>query len=73
MDGTDCGGLAMTSVAPKPGEPAVLLDRDVMQDDVNRTQDFHLRVKVLIEGSKDRAHIELPDTWNELMRPGPTL
>ncbi len=52
--------LAMTSVAEVPGAPAVILFREQTTDDSMRMFSFYSRLKVLTEGGKDYANVELP-------------
>ena len=52
----------MTSIPQLPGAPAVILYREVLQDDSNKTWDYYMRVKILTEGGRDLANIELPAT-----------
>lgn len=51
--------LAMKSVPQAPGAPAVYLFREENTDDRQRVYTEYVRIKVLTEGGKDRANVEL--------------
>ena len=50
----------MTSVPQAPGAPAIYLDKQEDFDDTHSLRAFHVRIKVLTEGGKDRATVEIP-------------
>jgi hypothetical protein len=52
--------LTMTSVPQVPGAAAVYLYKEETQDDSYRMWSYYYRVKVLTEGGKDMANVELP-------------
>jgi hypothetical protein len=52
--------LAMTSIPEVPGAPAVYLFKEETADDGAHMQSFYYRIKVLTEGGKDYANVELP-------------
>ena len=52
--------LSMTSIPEVPGAPAVYLYKEQTADDTNRMWAYYFRLKVLTEGGKDYANVELP-------------
>jgi len=52
--------LSMTSITQVPGAPAVYLFKEELADDALHMQSFYVRLKVLTEGGKDYATVELP-------------
>jgi hypothetical protein len=52
--------LSMTEQKGAPGAPAVYLYREQVTDDGWRMFSFYVRLKVLTEGGKERANVELP-------------
>ena len=52
--------LAMTTQAGAPGATAVYLYREETTDDSLRMYSFYVRLKVLTEGGKEKANVELP-------------
>ncbi len=52
--------LSMTSIPEVPGATAVVLYKEETTDDALRAFSYYTRVKVLTEGGKDFANIELP-------------
>ena len=52
--------LAMTSIPQVPNAPAVYLFREETTEDALRMHSFYVRLKVLTEGGKDYANVELP-------------
>jgi hypothetical protein len=52
--------LAMTSLPEVPGAPAVYLYKEQTTDDERHTFAFYTRLKVLTEGGKEYANVELP-------------
>ncbi len=52
--------LAMTSIPQVPGAPAVILYKEQTAEDKLHMWSYYARIKVLTEGGKDYANIELP-------------
>ena len=52
--------LSMTSIPQVAGAPAVYLFKEELADDAMHMQSFYVRLKVLTEGGKDFATVELP-------------
>ncbi len=52
--------LSMTSIPEVPGAPAVYLYKEQTAEDQYRMWSYYYRVKVLTEGGKDYANVELP-------------
>ncbi len=52
--------LSMTSIPEVPGAPAVYLWKEELADDGLHMQSFYVRLKVLTEGGKEYANVELP-------------
>ncbi len=52
--------LAMTSIPQVPNAPAVYLFKEETTDDSLRLFSYYVRLKVLTEGGKDYANVELP-------------
>lgn len=52
--------LAMTSIPQVPGAAAVYLFKEERADDALHMQNFYYRIKILTEGGKDYANVELP-------------
>jgi hypothetical protein len=52
--------LSMTSQAGAAGAPAVILYQEQTTDDAMRMYSFYVRLKVLTEGGRDQANVELP-------------
>ena len=52
--------LSMTSIPQVPGAPSVILYREQKTDDALHSRSFYERVKVLTEGGKEQANVELP-------------
>lgn len=52
--------LKMTSIPQVPGATAVYLDLEQTTDDRLRMFSYYIRLKVLTEGGKDYANVELP-------------
>jgi hypothetical protein len=50
----------MTSIPEVPGAAAVYLFKEELADDGMHSQSFYYRIKVLTEGGKDYANVELP-------------
>ena len=60
--------LSMTSVPQVPGAAAIFLFREETADDSHHVQTFYVRLKVLTEGGKEFANVELPYASNEAGR-----
>ncbi len=52
--------LSMTSVPEVPGAAAIYLSKEQTAEDQYRMWSYYYRVKVLTEGGKDQANVELP-------------
>ena len=52
--------LSMTSIPEVPGAPALYLFKEQTADDGQHMQSFYFRIKVLTEGGKKYADVELP-------------
>lgn len=52
--------LSMQSLPEVPGAPAVYLYREETTEDSLRSYSYYVRLKVLTEGGKDYANVELP-------------
>ena len=52
--------LSMTSIPEVPGAPAVYLYREQTTDDSLHMFSFYVRLKVLTDGGKEYANVELP-------------
>ena len=52
--------LSMTSIPEVPGAAAVYLFKEELADDGLHMQSFYYRIKILTEGGKDLANVELP-------------
>ena len=52
--------LSMTSIPQVPDAPAVYLFREETTEDALRMHSYYVRLKVLTEGGKDYANVELP-------------
>ncbi len=52
--------LSMQSIPEVPGAPAVYLYREEITEDALRSYSYYVRLKVLTEGGKDYANVELP-------------
>lgn len=50
----------MTSLPEAPGAPAIYLFKEELADDGLHSQSFYYRIKVLTEGGKEYANVELP-------------
>ena len=55
----------MTTVPEVPGAAAVYLLKDEAADDGLHSQNFYYRIKVLTEGGKEYANVELPYSAGE--------
>ena len=60
--------LSMTSLKEVPGAPAVYLYLDQTTDDHLRMFSFYVRLKVLTEGGKEYANVEIPFSGNAGIR-----
>lgn len=52
--------LSMTSIKEQPGAPAVVLDREEIDDDMNNDHSVYERIKVLTDAGREFANIEIP-------------
>jgi hypothetical protein len=50
----------MTSLKEQPGAPAVVLDREEIDDDMNNFESVYERIKILTEAGREHANVELP-------------
>ena len=50
----------MTSIPQVPGAAAAYLFKEEIADDALHMQSFYYRIKILTEGGKDYANVELP-------------
>jgi hypothetical protein len=52
--------LAMTSIKEQPGAPAVCLQREEIDDDMNNVHSVYKRIKILTDAGREYANVELP-------------
>lgn len=52
--------LSMTSIKEQPGAPAVVLQREEVDDDMNNFHSVYERIKVLTEAGRENANVEIP-------------
>ncbi|MBV9181638.1 MAG: DUF3857 domain-containing protein, partial [Acidobacteria bacterium] len=52
--------LAMTSIQEQPGAPAVILEREEIDDDMNNFESVYERIKILTDAGREYANVELP-------------
>jgi Domain of Unknown Function with PDB structure (DUF3857)/Transglutaminase-like superfamily len=52
--------LKMTSIKEQPGAPAVVLDREELDDDMNNVQSVYERIKILNDAGREYANVEIP-------------
>jgi hypothetical protein len=52
--------LAMTSIKEQPGAPAVCLQREEIDDDMNNVHSVYQRIKILTDAGRKYANVELP-------------
>jgi Domain of Unknown Function with PDB structure (DUF3857)/Transglutaminase-like superfamily len=52
--------LKMTSIKEQPGAPAVVLDREEIDDDMNNVRSVYERIKILSDAGRSYANVELP-------------
>src|SRR4051794_25461618 len=52
--------LAMTSIKEQPGAPAVCLEREEIDDDMNNVHSVYERIKILTDAGREYANVELP-------------
>jgi hypothetical protein len=52
--------MALTSIPEQPGAPAVILNREEIDDDTAHDQRVYMRLKVLTEAGRKYADVELP-------------
>lgn len=56
----DPNDLKMTDIKEQPGAPAVVLDHEEIDDDVNNFHSFYERIKILTDAGREYANVELP-------------
>src|SRR5437763_3033800 len=52
--------LKLASLKEQPGAPAVILDREEIDDDMNNFESVYERIKILTDAGRERANIEIP-------------
>jgi hypothetical protein len=52
--------LKMMDIKEQPGAPAVFLDREEIDDDMNNVQTVTARIKILTDAGREYANVELP-------------
>lgn len=52
--------LSMTSIKEQPGAPAVSLQREEIDDDMNNVHSVYERIKILTDAGREYANVELP-------------
>jgi Domain of Unknown Function with PDB structure (DUF3857)/Transglutaminase-like superfamily len=52
--------LKMTSIPEQPGAPAVILDREEIDNDLLNVETVHERIKILTEAGRQYADVEIP-------------
>ncbi len=52
--------LKMTDIKEQPGAPAVVLNREEIDDDMNNVQTVTERIKILTDAGREYANVELP-------------
>ena len=52
--------LKMTDVKEQPGAPAVVLDREEIDDDMNNAHSVYERIKILTDAGREYANVEIP-------------
>lgn len=52
--------LSMTSIKEQPGAPAVCLQREEIDDDMNNVHSVYQRIKILTDAGREYANVELP-------------
>jgi len=52
--------LKMTSIKEQPGAPAVVLDREEVDDDMNNVHSLYERIKILTDAGREYANVEIP-------------
>jgi Domain of Unknown Function with PDB structure (DUF3857)/Transglutaminase-like superfamily len=52
--------LKMTDLKEQPGAPAVVLDREETDDDMNNVHSVYERIKILTDAGREYANVELP-------------
>jgi hypothetical protein len=50
----------MTSIKEQPGAPAVCLQREEIDDDMNNVHSVYKRIKILTDAGREYANVELP-------------
>ncbi|HZQ19416.1 MAG TPA: DUF3857 and transglutaminase domain-containing protein [Terriglobales bacterium] len=52
--------LKMTDLKEQPGAPAVVLDREEIDDDMNNVHSVYERIKILTDAGREYANVEIP-------------
>jgi hypothetical protein len=52
--------LKMTSIKEQPGAPAVILNREEIDDDMNNVHSVSERIKILTDAGREYANVEIP-------------
>src|SRR5581483_2045576 len=52
--------LKMTDLKEQPGAPAVVLDREEIDDDMNNVHSVYERIKILTDAGREYAKVEIP-------------
>jgi hypothetical protein len=52
--------LKMTSIKEQPGAPAMVLDREEIDDDMNNVHSVYERIKILTDAGREYANVEIP-------------
>jgi hypothetical protein len=52
--------LSMTSIKEQPGAPAVVLQREETDDDMNNAHSVYERIKILTDAGREFANVEIP-------------
>ena len=52
--------LKMTSIKEQPGAPAVVLDREEVDDDMNNVHSVYERIRILTDAGREYANVEIP-------------
>jgi hypothetical protein len=52
--------LKMTSISEQPGAPAVILNREEINDDMNNVHSVYDRIKILTDKGREYANVEIP-------------
>ena len=52
--------LSMTGIKEQPGAPAVCLQREEIDDDMNNVHSVYQRIKILADAGREYANVEIP-------------